>query len=172
MTPILRSARIAALVATGLLAGCFESDFPLDPSPPAAVDAALVGSWRCLELGGKADEAITIVVRAAQDRRYDVSWQSAGGGRPDLYRAHGSSVRVPGLLNIQPVRDGAAQGAWVFHRYTFLRPHVVQLQFASKKVLEGVEKSPGALRAAIERLQGDPTLFTDFVVCARANDPK
>jgi hypothetical protein len=172
MTLTFRSARIAALVVAVSLGGCYESESPLDPAPQAAVDSALIGTWRCLPLEGvQYIKPATVIVKATQDRRLDVSWQE-DGSEAHFYRAYGSSARVPGLLNIQPLNDRGAVGKWVFHRYSVLRPGVVQLQYASNKSLETVDKSPAALRAAIERLQGDPALFQDFVVCVRAKDAK
>ena len=44
----MEKARIALVVTCLSLLACYDFDFPLDPKPQVAVDARLVGAWRCL----------------------------------------------------------------------------------------------------------------------------
>ena len=167
-----RSGKAIALVVALSASGCYESDFPLEPAPQVAVDASLLGTWRCLPSDADPQEGpATVVVESARERVYSVTWLEEGQN-PDHYQAYASSVRVPRLLNIQEVKEGVGSTTWVFARYTLLRPHVLQLQLVSEKALENVEKSPPAVRKAIERLQGNPSLYEDFCVCVRAKDGK
>jgi hypothetical protein len=46
----------------------------------------------------------------------------------------------------------------------------MELQVVSDGALRDVEKSPVAVRRAIERLQKRPDTFMDLCVCARAKD--
>ncbi len=164
--------RTSALMAVALLSGCYESDFPLDPAPQIGVDAALVGTWRCLPLDGGADEQpATVVVQSDGARQYSVTWRE-GDKDPDRYRAYLSSVRVARLLNVQWLKEGKSDNAWAFMRYSFLRPGVLYLQVVNKDALKNIEKSPAALRRAIERLEKGSSLFVDFCACVRAKDGK
>ena len=168
-----RGRAVVVLVAVLGAAGCYESDLPLEPTPPpVAVDASLLGTWRCLPFDADAQEGpATAVVTSPRDYVYAVTWQEEGGG-PERYEAYASSVRLPRLLNIHDLKAGTGPKAWAYARYTFLRPQVFQLQIVSDKALEKVEKSRPALRDAIERLRDRPSLFVDFCVCVRAKDGK
>jgi hypothetical protein len=167
-----RCREVIALVAALCAGACYESDFPLDSAPQLAVDAALLGTWRCLPLNADAQEPpATVVVESPREHYYEVTWQEEGKS-PDQYEAHASSVRVPRLLNIQELKDGVGSNKWAFGRYTFFRPQVFQLQMVSDKALEKVEKSRPAVRDAIEHLRENPSLFVDFCVCVRAKDGK
>lgn len=173
VNPIARIGKAVALAAALGAAGCYESDFPLDPvPPPAAVDAALLGTWRCLPVDGDPDEApATVVVTFPREHVYGMTWQEEGKG-PEPYEAYASSVQIPRLLNIHDLKAGATSKTWAFGRYTFLRPQVFQLQLVNDTAIEKVEKTRAAVRDAIERLRDSPSLFMDFCVCVRAKNPK
>jgi hypothetical protein len=165
-----RRGKAIALVAVLCAGGCYESDFPLDSAPQVTVDAALLGTWRCLSFDADPQERpATVVVESPREHVYGVTLQEDGKG-PEHYEAHASSVRIPRLLNIQELKDGVDSRPWVFARYTFLRPQVFQLQIVSDKALNKVEKSRPAVRDAIERLRASPSLFDDFCVCVRTKD--
>ena len=172
-TEVSRGARAAvALVALLCTGGCYESDIPLDPAPQFAVDPALLGTWRCLPFDADAQEQpATVVVESPRDRLYGITWQEEGK-KADRYEAYASSVRVPRLLNFHELNKSPDSKAWVFGRYTFLRPQVFQLQIVRDEALEKVEKTRPGLRNAIERLRASQSLFVDFCLCVRAKDAK
>jgi hypothetical protein len=159
---------LPVFVALLLLPGCYESDLALDSSPQLAVDTAVIGTWRCLPLDADADEEpATLTVKRGSDRNYAVEWQE-GTKTPDRYEAFASSVGGSVLVNVQQVKGGGERGKWVYVRYTLLRPNALELQVVADEALKGTEKSRAALRAAIEQRSGQPALFQDFGVCARA----
>lgn len=154
------------LVAALLSSACYESAVPLDATPQGPVDRALLGTWRCLPIGGARDDAAaTMAVTFPEARVYGIDW-TEDGGQTNRYRAFASSV-MSRLLNVQDVGATANATPWTFVRYTMLRPGVLFLQVASDDVLKDVRKTPAALRQAIDRLQTAPSLFADFGVCAR-----
>lgn len=69
--------RLFACVVLGsgaISAGCYEASFPLDRAPQTDLPAGLLGSWRCLPADpDETDEAITVIVKRAKDRVYEVS---------------------------------------------------------------------------------------------------
>jgi hypothetical protein len=159
--------RASVLWALMLLPGCYESEVALDPSPQQEVDAAVIGSWRCLPLDADADEEpATVTVKRGSDRLYGVEWQE-GTKPPDRYEAFASSVGGAVLVNVQEIKGNGERGRWVYLRYALLRPNVLHLQVVSDEAMKGVEKSRAAIRAVIERRSEQP-LYQDFCVCARA----
>jgi hypothetical protein len=165
-----RRGKAIALVALLCAGGGYESDLPLDSAPQVAVDAALLGTWRCLSFDAHPQERpATVVVESPREHVYGVTLQEDGKG-PEHCEAHASSVRIPRLLNIQELKDGVGSRTWVFARYTFLRSQVFQLEIVSDKALNKVEKSRPTVRAAIERLRASPSLLIDFCVCVRTKD--
>lgn len=160
-----RFARRALLAATAFLsAACFTSDVPLDKEPALDVDPALIGTWRCLASAAESDVA-TIEVARKTDRVYAVTFR-APDEDPDRYEAYASSVKGTTLLNVREL--GKTNESWVFARYAFLRPNVLELQLVSDTLLKGVEGPAAVLRQALEKHQGDPALYSDFCVCVRA----
>lgn len=99
------------------------------------------------------------------DRLYAVTFR-APGEDPDRYEAHASSVKGATLLNVRELDK--TNTPWVFARYSFLRPGVLEVQLVSDTLLKGVEGSAAALRQALERHHTDPALYSDFCVCLRA----
>ncbi len=156
------------LFAAALLAGCYVSEFPLDPAPRVRTDEALFGTWRCLPLDDDADqEPATVSVTRGPEHVYAIVWRE-GDSAPQRYEAYASSSFGTTLLNVQVLEDSGKRGDWVFVRYALLRPNVLHLQVVAKEALEGVAKTRSAVREAIERLRDRPTLYVDFCVCARA----
>ena len=150
-------------------AGCYESAFPLDPAPTAALDPTLLGTWRCIAPNGD-DEAVSMRVSRVREGVDGVSMQERGKD-PDRYEVYASVVGGNTVLNI---RDMSATGSkpWVFGRSVLLRPDVLQIQIASDNSLKGVETSPEAVRRAIARRQSDPGLFQDGFTCVRTKDAR
>jgi hypothetical protein len=159
---------LPALAVLLLLPGCYESEVALDPSPQVAVDAAVIGSWRCLPLDGDLDEEpATLTVKSGSDRAYALEWRE-GTKAPDRYEAFASRVGASVLVNVQEIKTSGERGKWVYVRYTLLRPNVLQLQVVADDEMKGVERSRDAIRAAITARSERPALYQDFAVCARA----
>jgi hypothetical protein len=130
------------------------------------VDPALIGTWRCLPATpDSSDEAATIEVARKTDRVYAITFR-APGEDADRYEAHASSVKGTTLLNVRELEK--ANQSWVFARYAFLRPGVLEVQLVSDTLLKGVEGPASVLREALEKHQADPALYSDFCVCVRA----
>jgi hypothetical protein len=79
---------VTVLIVAGLAAGCYESEFPLDPVPMVQTDSRLVGSWRCVSPDA-GDEAITLTVDASQARMYAITWQESGNP-PERFEGYAS----------------------------------------------------------------------------------
>jgi hypothetical protein len=157
---------LAAAVAASL--ACFTSDVPLDATPALDVDPALIGTWRCLPSGPDADSedaVAAIEVARKTDRAYAVTFR-APGEAPDRYEAYASSVKGTTLLNVRELEK--TNKSWMFARYSFLRPGVLEVQLVSDTLLKGVEGPAPVVRAALEKHQADPALYSDFCVCLRA----
>jgi hypothetical protein len=158
----------AAALAAALLvsAACLTSDVPLDASPQVAIDPALLGTWRCLPAHpDSADDPATIVVERKAERVYAITFQ-APGEDADHYEAHGATVKGATLLSVRELEKTTKP--WVFARYAFLLPSVLQVQVVSDTLMEGVGPTALALREALEKHQADPALYSDFCVCVRA----
>jgi hypothetical protein len=151
-------------------AGCYESPVPLDPAPQADIDAAAVGSWRCLGSSPDADgEAVTITVARTRDRVYEADFIEEGK-EPDRYEAYASLVKGKPVMNVRDL--GATNGKpWTFARYELLRPDVLEIRVAADDALKGGEPTAAALRKRIEAMSGDPRLFEGYCVCVRQKKP-
>jgi hypothetical protein len=165
-----RGARAAIVLVATLAAACYESDVPLDPAPTLEVEEAWLGTWRCLPVGGDADEeAATLTIGRGPDRRYAITWQETGKA-PDRYEAFASKVGGTPFFNLHEVKPTGERGKWSFLRAELLRPAILHVQVVADDALETVEKSPSALRQAIERQLSSPGLTIDFCACVRAKD--
>ncbi|MEP7118691.1 MAG: hypothetical protein ABI880_13965 [Acidobacteriota bacterium] len=159
-----------ALVVTAavLSAGCYESDYPLDPEPLIDLNPAVLGVWRCLPLDADATEApaTLTVTRASRARVYDALWKD-DGDTPDRYEAYASVLQGTTLMNVRERDERGSTGSWTFLRYTLMRPNVLQLQVVADAGMTGVAKTATAVRAAVERERNTPSFYTDVAVCAR-----
>jgi hypothetical protein len=74
------------------------------------------------------------------------------------------------LLNVKDLKP-LINRPWSFVRYSLLRHNILHVELVSDTLLKQVEDSPAALRAALQRLKGNPELFVVYCVCARAKAP-
>jgi len=156
---------VGALATLLLSGGCYESRFPIDATPQARIEPALLGVWRCVPHDAKPTEPpATMTVARGRERMYSVSFQE-DGKEAARYEAYASAVRGEMLLNVRDLSGGPKP--WVFIRYALLRPSVLQLQVLNGDALKE-QASPEALRRAVERLQRKSGAFVDMNVCARA----
>ena len=163
---------VVAALALGT-AGCYESDYPLDPEPLIDLNPAVLGTWRCLPLDAPVDEAAAVltVTRSSRARLYDATWQEEGS-TPDRYEAYASVLQGTTLLNVRERDERGATGKWTFLRYTLLRPNVLHLQVVADSGMRGVASTATAVRAAVERERNSAGFYTDVAVCARAKAEK
>src|SRR5687768_4629086 len=129
---------LAALLASALmLAGCYDFEAPIDPAPTRPLDPALLGTWRCLAPGPKADETPTTLVFAGADREDVYSLVSTEGGKTRSgFEAHGSEVVGHTLLNV--FDPNASSHPWMFIRYSFLMSNVLRLEVVDDDSLADV----------------------------------
>ncbi len=164
---------VVAALALGA-AGCYESDYPLDPEPLIDLNPAVLGTWRCLPLDGEPDEdpiTLTVGRSSGRPRVYDVVWKE-DGVTPDRYDAYASVLQGTTLMNVRGRDERGATGKWTFMRYTLLRPNVLHLQVVADTGMAGVAKTATAVRGAVERERNSPAFYTDVTVCARAMKEK
>src|SRR5688572_12833488 len=88
--------RVRAAGMLGVLlvsVGCYESEFPMDGTPQANVEQALVGVWRCVPHNAKVTERpATITVVRGRERTYAVTFQQDGKDA-EHYEAYASMVQ-------------------------------------------------------------------------------
>ena len=165
--------RVVAPSALVLCLGYSES--PIDSSPPLDLDGKLLGTWRCLPPGGRADVAPwSLAIWQARERVYGVRVETKD--RPSgALEAHASLVKGQPLLNVnvhELEQQPACQAPWVFARYAFLAPDVLRLRYAKEEVFKGVEPAPAALRRALERVDDDPASYEEGPLCVRTAAPR
>lgn len=167
---LLQKVGVAGIVV--LCAG--YSDFPIDATPQADLDAKLLGTWRCLPPGGRTDvEPWSLVVSQARERVYGIRVESKGQA-PHLLEAHASPINGRPILNVN-VRELEQQAQctapWVFARYAFLSPDVLRIRFVKGDVFRDVERTPPAYRRTIERVEDDPAAYDEGPLCLRTAVP-
>lgn len=159
----------ALLLATAAATfGCYESDFPLGP-PTQAVDAGLLGTWRCVQHDSESQLAVLeLTVARRSEQQYDVSL-AAAGEETLLYRGHATDLRGTTILNLQELKPGKAPDAarWDFVRATLLKPNVLDVAIVDDKLFPEKPATAAAQRAAMEASVARPELFSDYCVCAR-----
>ncbi len=158
---------VLLVVAIGLI-GCFETDFPLDATPQVNLDPGLLGTWRCLPADLHPDtEAANFVVTPATERVYAIAFQETDA-EPAQYKAYLSQLQESTVLNVKDLDPSGPAKPWVYVRYSFLRPDVLEIEIASDTLLKDVERTPAAVRRALEQLRDDPELYDSYCVCLRA----
>ena len=105
-----------------------------------------------------------ITVGHATKGVYAVTFQE-DGKTADHYEAYASVVGGQRLINTRDLSGGSKP--WVFMRYAFLRPTVLQLDILNGDALEE-QQSPAALRSAVERLQTNDEAYVELCTCARS----
>lgn len=165
--------RVVALSLAVAAAGCYESDYPLDPEPLIDLNPAVLGTWRCLPINGDADEApVTLTVaRSSRARLYDVAWKEADDPA-DHYDAYASVIQGTTLMNVRERDERGPTGKWSFLRHALLRPNVLHLQVVADTAMAGVANTATAVRAAVERDKNAAAFYQDVAVCARTRTEK
>jgi hypothetical protein len=164
----LRHAPLAGLLLATAVAtpGCYESDVPLGP-PAAAIDARLLGHWRCITGQAKPD-VLEMNVSRHGEQQYDVSLDMTGE-ETIRYRGHGTDVRGTTLINLQEQKPGEdpSKARWDFVRATLLKPNVLDVQIVDDDLFKDKPRTAQAQRAVMEANVGKPELYFDYCVCVR-----
>jgi hypothetical protein len=157
---------VALVVLASVLptAGCYEATFPLDRMPQTDLSGSVIGSWRCLPADpSDTDEAVTLTVKRARDRVYDVTLEETNQ-EADRFEAHASLVNATPVINLKD-RDPANDKPWVFLRTSLLRPDVLAIQVLSEAAVAKGDESAAGIRKLIEQSQG--RVFEEAAVCVR-----
>jgi len=160
---------LAVVGAAAFSAGCYEATFPLDRAPQTDLPAGIAGTWRCLPHDPEeTEEAITITVKRARDRVYDVTLRETDQ-EPDRYEAYASLVNGSPVINLKDL-DPASAKPWVFLRTSFLRTDVLSIQVLSEGAVGKGDASAAGIRKVLER--PSETTFENVAVCVRAKGAK
>lgn len=157
-----------AALATVLLAGCYESPFPLGPVAEGTIDSRLLGTWRCVQPEEDENKPLLITALPFDEKQYYVGLASEEE-KTDHYRAYSSSVRGATLLNIQALEPDVepTERKWSFVRASLLKQNVLQLEIVREEPFKNIEPSARAIREVVERLLESPELYLEYCVCAR-----
>ena len=161
--------RFACLaLVTGLQHQACLLDFPVDIAPTVRVDAAILGTWRCLGTDEAPDaEPANFVVGQLDGFRYSIVFQE-DADKAERYEAFASVVKGKTILNVKVLDAGANVKPWTLVSYSFLRrPDIVLVQMVDDKTLSDPGTSSQALRRAVEKTIRHG-LFKDWCVCVRA----
>jgi hypothetical protein len=152
------------LLMTATLAGaCYESPAPLDSAPPA-LDARLLGPWRCVN-PDLTDDAFTIRVAAA-NRMYAITWEESGKP-PDHYEGFLTPLSGTTLMNLRE-SPPKPDSQWSLMHLTFFQPTIVMVRVVEDKLLKGLDVA--TVRKTLERQRDNPQLYqNDYpLVCIKA----
>jgi hypothetical protein len=170
-----------AAVSFLALVGCYSTS-PLDPSPREGLDAALMGTWRCVTSDPRPfprnkpeDWAGGATFSASTDRpgEYDLTMDDSGDSdekKTETYRAFVSSARHARFLNVQPKKVEFGLAGWAFLRYSLPRPSLLYVEMVDEAPFKAKESSstPAAARATLEKtLRDAPQLVKEYCVCVK-----
>ena len=155
---------LTAILSLLVLSSCY-SDFPLDTTPQADRDEALLGAWRCLPANpSPTAQAGEFTFTRARDRVYGIRLEG-GGDDPVSLEGYVSMVGGQRVLNVS---DLSPKGAtWAYVRYAFLAPTVIRFQIVQDDAFKGVAKTPAAYRQLLEQSGAGSSLYEDYAVCVR-----
>jgi hypothetical protein len=160
------SAAVLSVTLTIVLPACY-SEFPIDPTPQAELDAALLGTWRCLPPDPRPDtDAANFILSTARRGVYSIRLE-AKDEEPVLLEAHFSLVNGHRLLNVRDLDPKGPSKPWLFARYSFPMSHVLRVQFVQDDVFKDSAHTPAAYRLALETLTDDSPLYEEYAVCVR-----
>jgi hypothetical protein len=168
--------QVMALVLIGVvlsLWGCYESSFPLGSPEAGNLDAAILGTWRCVQGGEKENKSFLITAMPFDEKQYYVGLDMEGE-KAIHYRAFSSAIKGTTLLNLQELdpKTVTSERKWIFIRYTFLRPNILQVELVKDEAFKGIDPSPSAVREVVEKKIASPELYQDFCLCTRVGEKK
>ena len=149
-----------------LLSACY-SEFPLDQTPQAELDPALLGTWRCLPFDPKPDtDPLNFVVGTARPSVYSIRLE-AKDEQPLLLEAYFSVVRGRRVLNVRDMDPKGPSAPWLFARYSFPLPNVLRAEIVQEDLLKSGEQTPAGYRRVLESPAAESG-YEDYAVCTKA----
>lgn len=152
---------IVTLAAAGL-SGCLYEQ-PVAPGKAEAVDARILGAWKCVN--PESEKAETLTVTERPDHRYRAEFDE-GDDAPAVFSAYAVTYAAGRIVNAQEVVDGEPR-KWTLARYTLLGPNVLRLEAARDEAF-GEATTPEQREKALAAALKGGQLFADFCVCIRA----
>jgi len=164
----MRSHWVFAGLAVLLASGCYVSEDPLNPPDAAERDPQLIGKWRCVSRSPDAEATAVITVKPFDATQYEVEF-AEGENDPYRYRGHGARLGNAMLVSLREIRDGSPGAAWVFVRYEFVRPTILEMRIVDEPLLKGL--GPKAALNTIRNEVENADLYRDFCVCVLVKGP-
>ena len=177
MRPCVTSKRpLLALVLIGAvlsLWGCYESSVPLGSPEAGTLDAAILGTWRCVQGGEKENKPFLITAMPFDEKQYYVGLDMEGE-KAIHYRAFSAAIKGTTLLNLQELdpKTATSERKWIFIRYTLLKPNILQVELVRNEAFKGTDPSPSAVREVVEKKIESPEFYQDFCLCTRVGGKK
>jgi len=159
---IMRAPHLVLVAIAVGLPGCLYEQ-PVAPGAAEAVDARLLGAWKCVNPESEKAETLTITERP--DHRYRTEFDE-GDGAPAVFLAYTVTFASERIVNAQEVVDGEPR-KWTLARYSLPAPNILRLEAADHDAFEKAttaEQREKVLAAGLKSGQ----LFGDFCVCIRA----
>jgi hypothetical protein len=155
---------LVVMALAGACTGCFFRS-PLDAVATVPIDAALLGTWRCLEFGAQSDsKPFNLTVARASDRQYSVVFQEDGESPGEL-SAYLSVVHGRTLVNIHVPDEDTKP--WLIARYSVERSDMLYVELMEKDSLPGADTSPESFRRAVAKAGRRADLFRAYSACVR-----
>ena len=156
---------LVVMALAGACNGCFFKS-PLDAVATVPIDAALLGTWRCLEFGKHSDSTpFNLTVARASDRQYSVVFQEDDESPGELV-AYPSVVNGKTLVNIRVPDEDTKP--WLIARYSVERSDMLYVELMEKDKLVGADVSPDSFRRAVAKAAKRTDLFRAYSACVRA----
>jgi hypothetical protein len=152
---------VVVAIAVGL-PGCLYEQ-PVAPGAAEAVDARLLGTWKCVN--PESEKAETLTISERPDHRYRTEFDE-GDGAPSVFFAYAVTFASERIVNAQEVVDGEPR-KWTLARYTLHSPNVLRLEAADHEAFEKATTPEQREKVLAAGLKGGQ-LFGDFCVCIRA----
>ena len=157
-----RAGHLAVLLGAASLTGCLY-DQPVAPGTAEAVDAHVLGTWKCVNPEGEKVETLTVTERP--DHRYRAQFDE-GDDDPAVFVGYAVTFHSERILNVQEFVHGEPR-KWTLARFTLHTPNVLRLEAARHDVFGDAttaDQRQEILAAALK----SGVLFADFCVCMRA----
>jgi hypothetical protein len=158
----MRAGLLAALVGAVSLAGCLY-DQPVAPGTAEAVDAHVLGTWKCVNPEGEKVETLTVTERP--DHRYKAEFDE-GDDKPSVFVGYAVTFGSERILNVQEFVHGEPR-KWTLARFTLHTPNVLRLEAARADVFGDATTADQREKILAAALKSG-VLFADFCVCMRA----
>lgn len=157
-----RARHLAVLLAAASLAGCLYEQ-PVAPGTAEAVDAHVLGTWKCVNPEGEKVETLTVTERP--DHRYRAEFDE-GDDKPTVFVGYAVTFQSQRILNVQEFVHGEPR-KWTLARFTLHTPNVLRLEGARSDVFGDATTADQRERILAAALKSG-VLFADFCVCMRA----